>query len=140
MALTKLTVKDDFYRYYNLHAKKPKAAYTPALGDLVVLDASITDGVDRGAADENPYGILTSINSSNGTVSVAEFSGGVTIVLEYTSTAPTLLQKIECNGDRGTIIPTRDRVRVDNPNGVGAVLGVDSGSPGGTGTCVVRFP
>jgi hypothetical protein len=140
MSLSKSTLGDDFIRTYNIRAKKPKSGYTAAVGDLVVLDFSIADGVDRGAADENPYGIVLSINSSNGTLSVAELTAGCTITLEYTSTTPTLGQKIECTGDRGTIIPTRDRVRVDNTNGVAAVIGFDSTSPAGTGTLVARFP
>lgn len=140
MSISKSTLGDDFIREYNIRAKKPKSGYTAAVGDLVVLDFSIADGVDRGAADENPYGIVLSINSSNGTLSIAEFTAGVTIVLEYTSTAPTLGQKTECNGDRGTVYPSRDRIRVDNTNGNGAVVGVDTTSPAGTSTCVVRYP
>lgn len=138
MALSKSTPGDDFYRYENIRAKKLKSGYTPAVGDLVVLDTSATDAVDRGAANENPYGIIVSVNDGT-TVSVAELNGGATIVLEYTSTAPTLGQKIECNGDRGTVITDRDRVRVDDTNGIGAVVAVDANSPAGTGTCVVRF-
>jgi hypothetical protein len=139
MSLSKSTVGDDYIRQDNIRAKKPKSGYTAAVGDLVVQDATVADGVDRGASDENPYGIVLSINSGNGTLSVAELKDGTTLMLEYTSTAPAIGQKIECNGDRGTILSSRDRVRLDNTNGIGWVVGVDASSPGGTGTLVVRF-
>lgn len=140
MSLSKSTPGDDFVREYNIRAKKPKSGYTAAVGDLVVLDFSVADGVDRGAADENAYGMVLSINSSNGTLSVAEFTGGVTVVLEWVTTQPGLSDKVECVGSRGTIYPSRDRVRVDNSNGTGAVIAFDATSPAGTGTVVVRYP
>ena len=144
MSITKSTIGDDFIRTYNIRAKKPKSGYTAAVGDLTVPDFTLADGVDRGASNENPTGIVISINSSNGTLSIAELTGGVTIVLEYTSTAPTLGQKIECNGDRGTVLPSRDRVRVDDTNGVGAVIAVgvvlDPSVSLAPSTCCVRFP
>lgn len=140
MALTKSTPGEDLIRYDNVRAKKLGTGYTaPALGDLVTMSTTVADSVIRGAVDTNPYGMVISINSSNGTVSVVEFKDGVTVVLEYTGTAPALGEKIECVGDRGTVITTRDRVQVDDTNGIGAVIAVDASSPAGTGTCVVRF-
>jgi hypothetical protein len=139
MSLTKSTAGDDFLRDYNIKPYKLQAAYTPAVGDLVKLSTTAADAVARCASTDLPFGIVISINSSNGTVSVAELDAGVTLILEYTSTAPTLGQKVYANGDRGTVFPGRDRV-LQNAGGNGVVVAVDSSSPAGTGTVVARFP
>jgi hypothetical protein len=141
MSLSKSTPGEDLIREGNIRAKKPKSGYTPARGDILVYDASLTDGVDRGATNENPDGYCLSINSSNGTVSMVQFRDGVTIIVEYDSTAtsPTdLLKKVECSGDRGTIYPTRDRLRIDDSNGKtgSKVLAIDYPA---TGLMVVQF-
>jgi hypothetical protein len=86
MSLTKSTAGDDFLRDYNIKPYKLQAAYTPAVGDLVKLSTTAADAVARCASTDLPFGIVISINSSNGTVSVAELDAGVTLILEYTST------------------------------------------------------
>lgn len=140
MSLTKSTAGDDYIRSTNIHAYKLDAGYTaPATGDLVKLSTGTADAVARCASTDNPFGIVLSVNSSNGTVSVAELQDGVTLILEYTSSAPSLGGKVYCNGDRGTIITGRDRV-IGNAGGTGVVLAVDSSSPAGTGTLVARWP
>jgi len=147
MSLTKNSAGDDFFRYYNLRPYAQAASYgspnAAALGDLVRLSSATQDAVQRCAAGENPLGIVISINASNGTLSVAEFTGGVTIILEYTGSAPVVGDptngKVWSNGDRGTIYTSRDRV-TRNSSGTGIVIAVDAASPAGTGTAVVRWP
>lgn len=124
---------------FNMKTKVAKSGYTPAVGDLVILDTSIANGVDLIAVDENPYGIVETVL---GTVcTVAELVGGATIELPYSGTV-ALGDKVEGNGAAATHGASLDRspVRTDNSNGVGLVIAVDADSPHGTGHCVVRFP
>lgn len=137
MSLSKTTAGEDLIREYNVRPKKPKSGYTAAVGDMLVYDNTGTDMVDRGAADENPDGLCISINSSNGTLSMAEFRGGVTVIAEYTGT-PTRLHKVECVGDRGSVYPGRDRLRADDTNGKAGsqIIAIDYPA---TGLMVVQF-
>ena len=144
MALPFSMAGDNFLIPEHINTWAPKASYTPARGHLVLLD-SLNAKVDRCEADENPEGIIVSINSSNGAVSVAQFKSGTRITLEYTGTAPTVGQKIEASATPGfgTLTFTeasgepRDTVQVDNTNGVGRVISVDSTAT--VKTCVVEF-
>lgn len=140
MSLSKGVAGEDYFRADNLQPYKPKSGYTAAVGDFVTRDTSVQKGVDRTLVDTNPFGLVVSINSTNGTLSVAELKDGVVSIHEYTGTAPTMWQKVEANGDRGVILPGKDRMRLDNTNGRGEVIGVDATSPAGTGTIVVRWP
>ena len=139
MAFTSITAGDRYLKPEsgNVLPKKPKSGYTAAVGDLVILDVSVQDGVDLITTDENPYGIVESINASNGVLSVAEFYPGCTIELPYTGTVAQG-DKVEFSNTHGTTVD-RTRVKTDNSNGVGVVVAVDAGSPHGTGHCVVRF-
>jgi hypothetical protein len=123
----------------NVKPKRPKSGYTAVVGDLVILDTSIADGVDLIATDENPYGIVESINNSNGMLSVAEFVAGCSIELPYSGSV-ALGDKIEGPASiaQGTTL-LRTTVRTDNSNGVGTVVAKDADTPHGTGHCVVRF-
>lgn len=108
---------------------KPKAGYTPVKGHLVIRDATLTDGYDRCAANENPTGIIVSINSSNGTITVARFLSGTRIWLEYIGANPALGEKVEAGSTPGlgTVTYTdRDVVEVDATNGVGRVIAFDT--------------
>lgn len=108
---------------------KPKSGYTPVVGHLVVRDDTLADGYDRGAANENPVGIIVSINSSNGVMSVARFLSGSRIKLEYIGTAPAIGEAVEIGSTPGfgTVTFTdRDVVEVDAVNGVGRVIFVDT--------------
>jgi len=142
MSLSKNTAGDDYIRITNIKTYALDAAYTNALaGDLVKLSTGTADAVALCASGDNPLGIVLSINSGNGVVSVAELQDGVTLILDYTSTAPTLGQKVWANGDRGTGTPMASRSRViQNSGGTGVVIAVDSSSPAGTGTLVARWP
>lgn len=122
----------------NIKPKRPKSGYTAAVGDLVILDTSIAMGVDIITTDENPYGIIESINNSNGILSVAEFVAGAEIELPYTGTV-NKGDKIEFSTTHGTTLD-RTTVKTDNSNGVGVVVAIDAETPHGTGHCVVRFP
>lgn len=130
MALPFSTAGDYFMIPEALVAGKPKSGYTAVVGDLVIRDTSIANGWDRCAANENPGGIVVSINSSNGTISVAEFVIGIsTIRLEYIGTDPALGQTMEAGSTPAkgtTTITDRDVVELDNTNGNLLVRAVDT--------------
>ena len=141
MALPFTAAGDNFLNPHMIHTWYPKSGYTPARGHLVILD-SLNNKVDRVASTEDPMGIIVSINSSNGAVSVAEFGDGTRITLEYTSTAPTVGQTVYGGAAAfGTVTFTeasgepRDVVVAHATDGVGSVISVDTA----TSTCVVKF-
>lgn len=138
MAFTTLRAGDRYLLGWNVVPKAPKSGYTAAVGDLVILDASVANGVDVITTDENPYGIVESVNNANGTLSVAEFVSGVYIELPYTG-AVTVGHKIEYgSATHGTSLD-RTTVQEDNTNGVGTIVAKDADCPHGTGHVVVRF-
>lgn len=119
--------------------KKPAAAYTVyARGDLVKLDTSGNDYVAHCADDDPPWGLVMSINSSNGTLSVFELKDCV-IRFEYNaSDAPGLGDKIV----RSSATPViyiggilGDPVELNAGTGVGIVVAKDDP----TGTVDVKF-
>jgi len=124
----------------NVHPKRPKSGYTASVGDLVILDTSIAEGVDLVTTNENPYGIVETISPNAGILGVAEFVAGAEIELPYTGTV-NKGDKVEfaAGGVHGTTLD-RTQVQADNTNGVGVVVAVDAETPHGTGHCVVRFP
>jgi hypothetical protein len=130
MALPHSTTGDYFRIPEAMMAGKPKSGYTPAVGHLVVEDATLTDGYDRAAANENPIGIIISTNGGNGTISVARLIPGVsTIRLEYIGSNPSIGQTMEAGSTPafGTVtITDRDVVELDNTNGNLRVLAVDT--------------
>lgn len=139
MAFTSIVAGDRYLlpEVGNIKAKRPKSGYTAVIGDLVILDTSIADGVDVITTNENPYGIVESINNSNGMLSVAEFVAGAEIELPYTGSV-ALGDKVEFGTTHGTTLD-RTTVQTDNANGVGAIIAKDANTPHGTGHCVVRF-
>jgi hypothetical protein len=138
MAFTTLVAGDRYLLGWNVVPKVPKSGYTAAVGDLVIIDSSIANGVDVIAANENPYAIVESINNSNGVLSVAEFVSGTYIELPYTGSV-ALGDKIEFgSATHGTTLD-RTTIQTDNSNGVGTVVAVDASAPHGTGHAVVRF-
>lgn len=137
MAFTTLRAGDRYILGWNVVPKVPKSGYTPVVGDLVILDTSVANGVDLIAANEAPYGIIESVNNSNGTVSVAEFVSGTYIELPYTGSV-SLGDKVEVGSTHGTTLD-RTTVQTDNTNGAGNIVAKDADAPHGTGHCVVRF-
>ncbi len=140
MAFTTVTAGDRYIKPEggNIVPKKPKVGYTAVAGDLVILDVTVADGVDLITTDENPYGIVESINTANGILSVAEFYSGCLIELPYTG-AVAKGDKIEfSSATQGTTL-ARTQVKTDNTNGVGYVVAINAETPHGTGHCVVRF-
>jgi hypothetical protein len=111
---------------------------TPAVGHLVKRDTAINDGVLQCGSGDEPYGMVLSVNSGNGTLSVLRFARIQSIVLEYAS-APNRGDSIAANGSAG-VIPIdgvlRDQIIADNSDGVGVVVALDEPV---TGVCVVEF-
>lgn len=142
MAFTSVIAGDRYLRDDNVKPKVPKSGYTPAVGDLVILDTSIAEGVDLITTNEPPYGIVESLNSwtsaaTTRPISVAEFVSGTEIELPYTGTV-ALGDKVAFSNTHGTTLD-RTRVLTDNTNGVGNVIAKDANVPHGIGHCVVRF-
>lgn len=135
-------IGEDLIRDFNVRAKRPVGTYSsPAVGDLLVLDATGTEFVDRAAASEVPYALLHSVNSGNGILSVVELMAGVTAMFEIAS-GKVLGNQIQAQGGaRGTVLPLRDRVKGVASAGVGFITALDSNTPSGlTDTALVRFP
>lgn len=139
MAFTTTIAGDRYHKdCSNIFPRAPKAGYTPATGDLVLVDTSIANGVDLIAANENPAGIVERF--FNGVASVHFFRPGDEIILPY-SGALVKGDKVEGDGGaatHGTLVD-RSPVRVDNTTGVGVVVAVDAETPHGVGHASVRF-
>lgn len=138
MSLSKSTAHESLVHQGLIVAKKPKSGYTPEEGDFLVYDATGDDYVDQAAANENPDLYCQSINSSNGTISAIMLQGGVTMIVEYSTQPSNRLEKVEASGDRGSVMPTRDRLRADDANGKtgSKILAIDYPA---TGLMVVQF-
>lgn len=126
------------------------AALTPAqtapqVGDLVVVDATgnLSDVVRQCVVNEVPYGIVDSVNSANGTLSVVKFSKAFAIILEVPNTAGvTIGHSIQANATPGTIKISgnlRNQVKdVALAAGSGFIVAIrQAGAPG---TITVEFP
>jgi hypothetical protein len=79
----------------------------PQVGDLVIPDittSGLNDGVQQAQASEKPYGMVESINSGNGTLSVLLFDKIVALVMEgVTNTAPPAIgTSVLAQGAKGT--------------------------------------
>ena len=145
MAFTTFVGGDYYNLGWNMKAKVPKSGYTPAVGHLVILDSSIANGVDIITTNENPYGLVVSIDSWSSTnttspITVAELVPGTEIVLPTTGSIAKG-DKIEYGGTAlSTGVVPRTVVQTDNSNGVGVVVAAGAGeSPAGANTAVVRF-
>lgn len=120
---------------------------TPLAGHLVVYDYSANDLVMRCPASTVPYGLVESINSGNGTVSVWKLAKVFSMVLEYVGTpgVGTLVRgaRIQANGTIGTI-PIggilRDQVKAvakaAPETGIGVIVALDEPR---VGLMVVEF-
>src|SRR5260370_39343764 len=108
------------------------AALTPAqtvplVGDLVKQDltAGLNDAVRQCAPGDVIYGMVMSVNSSNGTLSVAKVERLHSLVLELGSGALALGDQVVADGSLGTILVDgglRNRIKRDNTNGNGPVV------------------
>ena len=121
------------------------AALTPAqtvpqVGDLVKIDTSANDLVKQCVASDVPYGMVWSVNSSNGTLSIVKFAATRQIILEYNG-AVTIGHSVQANGTPG-IIPIggvyRNQVKdATFAAGSGVIWAVDEPR---TGLLIVEFP
>jgi hypothetical protein len=98
----------------------------PLVGDLVKQDttAGLNDGVRMCAANDVPQGMVWSVNSGNGTLSILKLSAIRQINLENNG-AISLGDNVVADGSLGTILfdgIIRNRVKRDNTNGVGVVV------------------
>ncbi len=99
----------------------------PAVGDLVKQDttAGLNDGVRQCAAGDVIYGMVISVNSSNGTLSVIKIERCHSLILELGSGALALGDQVVADGSAGTIFVNgvlRNRIKRDNTNGNGLVV------------------
>ncbi len=74
----------------------------PAVGDLVKQDTSGDDLVQQCVASDVPYGIVDSVNSGNGTLTVVKFNKTFSLILE-SNNSPTRGHSVQANGTVGTI-------------------------------------
>jgi hypothetical protein len=116
---------------------------TPNVGDLVKIDTATDDGVLQCVASEVPYGIVDSVNSNNGTLTVIKFSKAFSLILEVPATSGvTRGHSIQANGSLGTLKiggNLRDQVKdVAFAVGSGTIVAIyQAGTPG---LIVVEFP
>lgn len=139
MSFTIRSVGDNYHRGSNLVTKVADAGYTtPAVGDLVALGTTTGNSVVGPGDEVLPYGIVESVNNTNGYLTVAEFVQGCTIELPYSSTV-SLGDAVEItSATQGTLV-LRSTIGTENTAGVGNIIAKDADSPHGTGYCVVRF-
>lgn len=105
---------------------------TPAVGHLVKQDTTsgFNDGVVQCGASDVPYGMVESVNSTNGTLSVIKLVKSFSLVMECANSA-TLGHQIQANGTAGTIPidgVLRDQVKDVASSGVGTIVEIDTGS------------
>ena len=145
MALNLRTVGDYFLLEWNEVPGKPKSGWTPAEGELVVRDTTQDNGFDLAADGESPVGIVITTNGTTGTIGVAEFTPGTTIILP-TDTALTLGNDIKASAGGLKVVGTagfsRTQVKSGGGTGVGVVIDLAPFGVSGTGTestATVRF-
>lgn len=144
------TVGDYFIHDDNVVPGNPIAAWTggatpPTEGQLVIRDNTVDNGFDVCADGEVPIGIVVTTNGTTGTIGVAEFQPGSTIVLPF-DTAPSLGDDIAVSAgglkDVGTAGFQRSQVKTGA--GTGSMVVIDLAPFGVTGvgtetTATVRF-
>ena len=116
----------------------------PAVGHLVKQDttALFNDGVIQCVNNDVPYGLIESVNSSNGTLSIWKLVKTFSLVFEYKG-AVSLGQQIQSTDQAAGNAPSiriggffRGTVKgVASPNGVGIVVAIDEP----VGLIVVEF-
>ena len=123
----------------NVKPKRPVSTYTtPVKGHLVKVDTTGNDLVARCADGDTPYGIVWSVNNSNGVLSVLELAR-CDLAFETSGTV-NRGDKIVSKAGTGTLTTggfVRDTVKTDNTNGVGTVVATATPI---TGMVIVRFP
>lgn len=112
-----------------------KLQTVPQVGDLVIQDASIDNGVKQCVASDVPYGEVLSVNSSNSTLSVLKFIKTFSVVME-TANGVTVTRghQIQANGSPGTIPVDgvlRDQVKDVASSGAGLIATANAGTTPG---------
>ena len=79
-----------------------KNQVAPLVGDLVKVDTTINNGVQQCVASDVPYGMIMSINSGNGILSVLKFTKADQVKLEYSATF-VIGNGIQATGHAGLI-------------------------------------
>jgi hypothetical protein len=145
MALNLRQVGDYFLLDSNVVPGRPKSGWTPVEGELVHREAAADNEFDVCATDQDPTGIVVTTNGATGTIGVAEFVPGCTIVLPF-DTAPTLGDDITVSGgglkDVGTAGFQRTQVKSGGGTNVGTVIDLAPFGVTGVGTettATVRF-
>jgi hypothetical protein len=136
MSLVSSRAADHYILRWNVVAGVPKAGYTPAKGHLLQRENAQNDEWDLCANGEFPAGMVESVNSGNGTISVVLLVPGVTLILQHDQAGgPALGDKIGATGTAlGTTIGRT--VVTTNAGGVGRITAL---TPRGAGTIEVTF-
>lgn len=136
MAITVASTGDHYILGHNMVAGVPKAAYaaTAAKGHLVRRETAADNEWDLCAATENPAGIVESVNSQTGILTIAEFGDGVTLILPTTGVI-ALGNKVRATATALGTTVARGVVEAD-AGGVGVVIDL---LPAGADTATVRF-
>lgn len=120
----------------NMAAGVPKAGWTPAKGHLCFRTNNAADEWDLAVAGSNPAGYVMSVNSGNGTITVAELLPGVRLILQHDQVGgPALGDKIQTTATAlGTTVGRT--VVTTNAGGVGRITALN---PRGANTVEVTF-
>lgn len=139
------TVGDYFILDANVVPGVPKSGWTPAEGELVHRETAQDNEFDVCADGQVPEGIVVTTNGATGTVGVAEFVEGTTIVLP-TDTELALGNDIKVSAGGLKVVGTagfsRSQVKSGGGTGGGVVIDVAPFGVSGTGTestATVRF-
>jgi hypothetical protein len=130
---------DRYNRGWNMVPKVPKSGYTPAVGDLVVVDTSLANGVDLIASTEAPYGIVEVVGA-DGVLTVAELVPGTYTELP-TASDPSLGNHVKFSSNTRPASTSVQRTVVVGhaSDGGGTVVAIGTDCPHGAGHCVVRW-
>jgi len=128
----------------NVHPKVPKTGYTPRVGDLVTLDASIANGVDLIAGNEATYGIVENINGWSAAlplrpISVAQLLPGMTLELNFTGALAKGEKIIFSSATPDAILGRTVVATGSTTNGNGYVVATGTETKRGAGYAVVEF-
>lgn len=136
MALVTTKAADHYILRNNVVPGTPKAGYTPARGHLVQRENAQNDEWDLSGAGETFAGIVESVNSGNGTISVAQLVMGTSLILQHDQVGgPALGDKVMATATAlGTTIGRT--VVTTNAGGIGRITAL---TPRGAGTIEVTF-
>lgn len=131
------TTGDYFLLDYNEVPGRPKSGWTPQEGELVHRENAANNEFDVCAVDQTAEGIVISTNGATGTIGVALFVPGTTIVLPF-DTAPTRGDNVIVSAGGMKVVGTanfsRTQVKTDNTNGTGTVIALAPFGVSGSGT------